>query len=246
MSTTISRANKLSVLSPWLDALNGDAVARRLAVQSVQVLLPLSKVCALVVEGELWRCAGASSLHDFTREQLERTGKWLRGHASLHEAIQRLPGLRVAVTGSDGGAPIGLCKAMLVGRVATESTLRVWAERARRLSVGRLREMAREVRRLLVMSSRFLMTWLALRAVEMRVTPLLRRSPARMQIGVRQGAVATRAKPLRRGVVAMMPIGMRKGSRAVRRLALPLAMTCLPTQSRAHLPVASCWNLTIR
>ncbi|MFN7967050.1 MAG: hypothetical protein U0V87_15315 [Acidobacteriota bacterium] len=144
MSTTISRANNLSVLSPWLDAVNRDAVALRLAVQSVQVLLPLSKVCALVVEGELWRCAGASSLHDFTREQLERTGKWLRGHADLHDAIQRLPGLRVAVTGGDGGAPIGLCKGMLVGRVATESTLAAWVERARRLSVGRLREMVRE------------------------------------------------------------------------------------------------------
>ncbi|MFN7964528.1 MAG: hypothetical protein U0V87_02425 [Acidobacteriota bacterium] len=89
----------------------------------MQVLLPLSKVCALVVEGELWRCAG-SSLHDFTREQLERTGSGCAGMPDLHDAIQRLPGLRVAVTGGDGGAPIGLCKGMLVGRVATESTLR--------------------------------------------------------------------------------------------------------------------------
>ena len=145
MSTTISRANKLSVLSPWLDAVNGDAIARRLAVQSVQVLLPLSKVCALVVEGELWRSAGASSLHDFTREQLERTGKWLRDHADLHDVIQRLPGLRAAVTGGEGGAPIGLCKTVLSGRVATEGTLAVWVERARRLTVGRLREAVREV-----------------------------------------------------------------------------------------------------
>ncbi|MFN7966989.1 MAG: HNH endonuclease signature motif containing protein [Acidobacteriota bacterium] len=143
MSTTTSRSITPSVLSPWLRAVNADAVACRLAAQSIQVLLPLSKVCAAVVRDESWRRAGAASLHDFTRERLERTSKWLRSHAALYGAVKRLPALRDAVTGADGGAPIGLCKAMLIEQVATDQTIAVWVARARRVTVSRLREAVR-------------------------------------------------------------------------------------------------------
>ncbi len=119
--------------------MQADQVACRLACETVRVLLPLAKVAAAVIDGELWRGCGYSSVHDFTREELERSSKWLRLHAALHRAVVRLPGLRGAVTGEDGGAPIGMSKALLVARVASVETLASWVERARRLTVDELR-----------------------------------------------------------------------------------------------------------
>ena len=63
----------------------------------------------------------------------------MRLHAALHRAVVRLPGLRGAVTGEDGGAPIGMSKALLVARVASVETLASWVERARTLTVDELR-----------------------------------------------------------------------------------------------------------
>jgi hypothetical protein len=76
----------------WLAAVQADQVACRLAGETVRVLLPLAKVAAAVIDGELWRGCGYSSVHDFTREGLERSSKWLRLHAALHRAVMALPG----------------------------------------------------------------------------------------------------------------------------------------------------------
>ncbi|MFN7966142.1 MAG: hypothetical protein U0V87_10695 [Acidobacteriota bacterium] len=126
MSRTFQRSNKTTALSAWFAAVQADAVARELLTRSVRVLLPLAKVASLVKARELWRGAGCASLHDFTRERFERHGRWLRDHAALYECVERLPALRFALTGEDGEAPIGVCKGLLVGRVATVESVALW------------------------------------------------------------------------------------------------------------------------
>ncbi len=116
----------------------------RLATETARTLLPLAKVAAVIVERELWRSAGYSSLHDFTRERLERSSRWLRNHAALHRAVAQLPALRAAVTGERGEAPIGVCRALLVARVATSETVDRWVTDARRLTVDELSQAVRE------------------------------------------------------------------------------------------------------
>ncbi len=147
MSRTFQRSNKQSALSSWLAAVQADAAARELLSRSVRVLLPLAKVASLVKARELWRGAGCASLHDFTRERFERHGRWLRDHAALYECVERLPALRFALTGEDGEAPIGVCKGLLVGRVASVESVALWVGRARQLSLRELRGVVREEER---------------------------------------------------------------------------------------------------
>ncbi|MFN7965298.1 MAG: HNH endonuclease signature motif containing protein [Acidobacteriota bacterium] len=144
MSRTFQRSNKQSALSSWLAAVQADAAARELLSRSVRVLLPLAKVASLVKARELWSSSGYASLHDFTRERFERHGRWLRDHAALHQCVEGLPALRFALTGEDGGAPIGVCKGLLVGRVASVESLALWVGRARQLSLRELRGVVRE------------------------------------------------------------------------------------------------------
>ncbi len=70
----------------------------------------------------------------------------MREHAALHRALMQLPALRSAVTGQDGGAPLGVCKALVVGRIATDETLPMWVQRARTLSVDELKQAVRGAR----------------------------------------------------------------------------------------------------
>lgn len=144
MSHTVAGSTQRSSLSSWLAALQADQLACRLATESVRVLLPLAKVCAVFIEREVWRAVGYSSLHDFSRERLERSSRWVRMHAALHRAVVALPELRDAVAGGDGGAPIGMCKALLVARVATSETLATWVDRARQVTVEQLQKAVRE------------------------------------------------------------------------------------------------------
>ncbi len=144
VSHTVQRSTGQSSLSSWLAATQADQYACRLATDTVRILLPLAKVSSAVLGRELWRDAGYSSVHDFAAEQLERSGRWLRDHAALHRAVERFPALRNAVSGEDGSAPIGLCKALLVGRIATSETLALWIERARRLTVAQLQQAVRQ------------------------------------------------------------------------------------------------------
>ncbi|MFN7966813.1 MAG: HNH endonuclease signature motif containing protein [Acidobacteriota bacterium] len=143
MSHTTQRSTHSSSLSHRVAALQVDAVACRLASETVRVLLPLAKVSAVVLSRELWRSAGYSSLHDLARERLERNSRWVREHAALHHAIERLPALRSATTGEDGGAPLGLCRALTVARVATKESLSDWVSCARQLTVSALQRFVR-------------------------------------------------------------------------------------------------------
>ncbi len=118
----------------------------------MRIVLPLAKVCAVFIEREMWRHAGYFSLHDFSRERLERSGQWVWMHTALHRAVLVLPELRDAVAGSDSGAPIGVCKALLVAPVATGETLATWVEKARQLTVEQLQQAVREAASVGVMS----------------------------------------------------------------------------------------------
>lgn len=93
--------------------------------------LRVATVCAVFIEREVWRGAGYSPLHDFPRERLERSSRWVRMHAALHRAVVTLPELRDSATGADGGAPIGMCKALVVAPVATGEALAASVDRAR-------------------------------------------------------------------------------------------------------------------
>ena len=85
-----------------------------------------------------WCAFGFARAADFAREHFGRSGRWLRDLAALHHGLSTLDGLAPALTGDDGGAPLGRRRALLIARVATAETLPAWLALARRLTVREL------------------------------------------------------------------------------------------------------------
>ncbi len=138
-----------------------DRLACALRAASDRLALPVARAAAAFVAREGWRTFGDVRLDDFARESLGRSGRWVREHARLHEAVTRFPALGVALTGADGAAPLGAEKAKLVARVVavladdaasadTTALLESWIARARATTVDALR---REVRAALAASA---------------------------------------------------------------------------------------------
>jgi hypothetical protein len=124
--------------------LRADALAMGLAAAAVRVALPLSRAAAAFVRAEGWCLFGYARLEDCARERFSRSGTRLRQLAQVGEAVFKLEGLGPAMTGDDGGPPLGTEKARAIGQVATAETLGAWVVFARRLGVRELRvEVAR-------------------------------------------------------------------------------------------------------
>jgi len=104
-----------------------------------RITLPLARTCALFVRDRLFTVFGHARLDDCARERLGRSGRWVRDQAALAEAVDRLPPLGIALTGADGGEPLGTVAALLVGRVADTETLAAWLSVARSSTVRELR-----------------------------------------------------------------------------------------------------------
>lgn len=128
------------------DDLLADRLARRISAALGRVVLPLARVAHAFVEERGWFEFGAARLHDYARERLRRSSRWMSDLAALHRAFERLPGLRGALLGTDGGRPLGRVATLLVGRSASAESLAVWLVHARRSPVRHLREAARKAR----------------------------------------------------------------------------------------------------
>src|SRR5438552_3572659 len=112
---------------------DGMALALRAALD--QIAVPLARSAAAFVRRQDWCVFGFARLDDHARERLGRSGRWLRDLALLGESLEKLPALEAALTGEDGGRPIGRVAATAVARVADPASLPDWIERARSLTV---------------------------------------------------------------------------------------------------------------
>ncbi|HKY31862.1 MAG TPA: HNH endonuclease signature motif containing protein [Candidatus Polarisedimenticolia bacterium] len=115
--------------------LQADALAVSLAGALHRFAPPLARAAVAFVRDDVWPVFGAARLEDHCRERFDRSGRWLKDLAELGEAFRKLPDLEAASTGDDGGAPLGVQKALLVSRVASAESARGWIERARSLTV---------------------------------------------------------------------------------------------------------------
>jgi hypothetical protein len=108
--------------------------------------MPLAGALRGFIHAQGWRCFGFARLDDHARERFGRSGRWARDLRALADALDALAGLEAALTGDDGGKPIGKAAALLVGRVATAASLADWIRLARGATVRELKAAVREAR----------------------------------------------------------------------------------------------------
>ena len=126
--------------------LRSDALALSIKAARDRAVLPLARAAVAFIDAGTWKEYGYARIEDHARERFGRSGRWLRDLAALGRAIDSLPGLGAALTGEDGGRPLGRVAALLIGRVASAQTLPDWVRLARSVSVGALRAACREAK----------------------------------------------------------------------------------------------------
>jgi hypothetical protein len=123
-----------------------DALALSLRAGLDRIAIPLARAAAAFVQRQAWSDFGFARLEDHARERFGRSGRWVKDCASLGRAIQALPHLADALTGDDGGRPIGRVAALLVARVASADSLAAWVALARHVPIRALRDAVRAAR----------------------------------------------------------------------------------------------------
>ena len=126
--------------------LQADRIALSLRGALERTALPLARAATALLASKAWCDLGFARLDDYAREHLGRSGRWVRDLAALGEGILHLPALAAAITGEDGGRPLGCVAAVLVAKVASPSTLDDWIARARSSSIRALRDAVRSAR----------------------------------------------------------------------------------------------------
>jgi hypothetical protein len=126
--------------------LQADALAISLRAALDRIAIPLARAAAAFVQRVAWSDFGFVRLEDHARERFGRSGRWVKDCASLGGALDALPRLTDALTGDDGGRPIGRVAALLVARVASAYSLDAWLALARRVPIRSLRESVRAAR----------------------------------------------------------------------------------------------------
>ncbi|HNX19664.1 MAG TPA: hypothetical protein PKG80_05280, partial [Acidobacteriota bacterium] len=120
------------------------AALDRLAVQAARLqgrlVAPIGRCAARLRERRGWTELGYRGAADFARETCGRSGRWLLDAAALGAAAERWPSLKLALAGEDGRPPLGAVGALLISRVAEDSTIDVWIAEARRLPARALRD----------------------------------------------------------------------------------------------------------
>ena len=141
-------------VAPWavdparLDIEQVDALAVGLRLARDRLAVAVAQVAAGLCEWRGWTALGYAHQTDYARERLGRTGRWLREMAALGRALELRPRLESALTGDDGGAPLGVAAALEVAAVPVESDddLELWIDRARKVCLRRLRADADQAR----------------------------------------------------------------------------------------------------
>ncbi|MGD8377775.1 MAG: hypothetical protein PVF68_16715, partial [Acidobacteriota bacterium] len=87
-----------------------------------------------------WSAFGHARLEDHARERFGRSGRWARELAALGRAVGSLPPLVDALTGDDGGPPLGRVASRRIGSIASAESVAAWVARARSRTVRELRE----------------------------------------------------------------------------------------------------------
>jgi hypothetical protein len=126
--------------------LGADRKARALKAALERVVIPLSSASRSFVGERGWKYFGYARIDDHARERFGRSGRWARDLRALANALDDLPGLAAALTGADGGKPIGRAAALLVGRIATAQSVSGWIAFAREVTVRELKDAVREAR----------------------------------------------------------------------------------------------------
>lgn len=123
---------------------DGLALSLRSALE--RIAIPLARAAAAFARRESWCAFGFARLEDHARERFGRSGRWVKDCAALCHALEAFPTLAQALTGDDGGRPIGRVAALLVGRVASAESLAAWVALARTVPVRELRDDVRAAR----------------------------------------------------------------------------------------------------
>ena len=123
-----------------------DALALSIRTALERVAIPLARALAAFTARRCWEEFGFARLEDHARERFARSGRWVNDCAALGHALESLPLLAAALTGDDGGRPIGRVAATLVGRIATPESAGAWVALARAVPVRLLREAVRAAR----------------------------------------------------------------------------------------------------
>jgi hypothetical protein len=119
--------------------LQADGLALSLRGALERVCIPLARAAATFVRTSAWASFGFARLNDHARERFGRSGRWVRDLAALGNALDSLPALAAALTGEDGGRPIGRVAALVIGHAASPASLAAWIALARAVPVRDLR-----------------------------------------------------------------------------------------------------------
>ena len=123
-----------------------DSLAISLRAALDRIAIPLARAAAAFVQRGAWSVFGFARLEDHARERFGRSGRWVKDCASLGGALDALPRLSDALTGDDGGRPLGRVAALLIARAASADFLDAWLALARRVPIRSLRESVRAAR----------------------------------------------------------------------------------------------------
>lgn len=118
-----------------------DRLACALRAAADRVVLPTARAAAAFHAAQGWRAFGDARLEDHAREHFGRSARWVREQVRLHHAVTSRPALAAALTGADGGAPIGAEKAKVIARLHDMDDVAVaaWIARARASTLATLR-----------------------------------------------------------------------------------------------------------
>jgi len=119
--------------------LSGDRLLCRLAALRDSITVPMARAAFAITKCEAWTACGYRNIFDFARERLDRDQRWLQDLVRLHETLEKHAAIAAAFSGIDGGPLLGQMAAIQIGRVARDSNVGAWIERARNMPFAELR-----------------------------------------------------------------------------------------------------------
>ncbi|HEY3175549.1 MAG TPA: HNH endonuclease signature motif containing protein, partial [Candidatus Polarisedimenticolia bacterium] len=120
--------------------LAADALAVSLKGALDRLAVPLARAASAFRRQSGWFLFGYARLSDYSRERVGCTSRWFGDLAHLGDRLDELEGLAAALTGDDGGRPIGRAAAIAIARIASAESLGAWVELARCVGARELRE----------------------------------------------------------------------------------------------------------